>query len=198
MDQLSGGERTMAALALLFSIHSFRPAPFFVLDEVDAALDNSNVKKIRDYMQRRSRDFQCIVITLKDTFFEYADSLVGICKDVNSLSSRVLTLDLTQYDTGSPSGSDASSPHRNGPGEASNLAGERDSGLLEHESASAANSPGTGARRPQTISSEGSRENECNSKRKSVGGTWNRHLTSAHNNLFIVVKGCKDRETRYN
>lgn len=47
MDQLSGGEKTMAALALLFSVHSFRQAPFFVLDEVDAALDNVNVKKVR-------------------------------------------------------------------------------------------------------------------------------------------------------
>jgi structural maintenance of chromosome 1 len=47
IQQLSGGEKTMAALALLFSIHSFRQAPFFVLDEVDAALDNVNVKKVR-------------------------------------------------------------------------------------------------------------------------------------------------------
>ena len=41
MEQLSGGEKTVAALALLFAIHSFHPAPFFVMDEVDAALDNS-------------------------------------------------------------------------------------------------------------------------------------------------------------
>jgi structural maintenance of chromosome 1 len=46
MADLSGGEKTMAALALLFSIHSYRQAPFFVLDEVDAALDNVNVKKV--------------------------------------------------------------------------------------------------------------------------------------------------------
>jgi structural maintenance of chromosome 1 len=46
MDQLSGGEKTMAALALLFAIHSYRQAPFFVLDEVDAALDNVNVQKV--------------------------------------------------------------------------------------------------------------------------------------------------------
>ena len=97
MDQLSGGEKTMAALALLFSIHSYRQAPFFVLDEVDAALDNVNVKKICNYIRQRSRDFQCIVISLKDMFFEHADGLVGICRDVESLSSKVLTLDLRQY-----------------------------------------------------------------------------------------------------
>lgn len=82
MDQLSGGEKTMAALALLFSIHSFRQAPFFVLDEVDAALDNVNVKKICNYIKQRSHEFQCIVISLKDMFFEHADCLVGVCKDV--------------------------------------------------------------------------------------------------------------------
>jgi structural maintenance of chromosome 1 len=46
MEQLSGGEKTVAALALLFSIHSFRPAPFFVMDEVDAALDNGEWKRV--------------------------------------------------------------------------------------------------------------------------------------------------------
>ena len=83
MEQLSGGEKTMAALALLFSIHSFRQAPFFVLDEIDAALDNVNVKKICNYIKQRSREFQCIVISLKDSLFEHADSLVGVAKDVN-------------------------------------------------------------------------------------------------------------------
>jgi len=98
MEQLSGGEKTMAALALLFSIHSFRQAPFFVLDEVDAALDNVNVKKICNYIQQRSRDFQCIVISLKDMFFEHADSLVGVTKDVDQLSSKIYTLDLKAFD----------------------------------------------------------------------------------------------------
>jgi structural maintenance of chromosome 1 len=97
MEQLSGGEKTMAALALLFSIHSYRQAPFFVLDEVDAALDNVNVKKICNYIRQRSKDFQCVVISLKDIFFEHADCLVGICKDVDRLSSKILTLDLTSY-----------------------------------------------------------------------------------------------------
>uniref|UniRef100_A0A8B9S5X9 Structural maintenance of chromosomes protein 1A n=1 Tax=Apteryx owenii TaxID=8824 RepID=A0A8B9S5X9_APTOW len=48
MDNLSGGEKTVAALALLFAIHSYKPAPFFVLDEIDAALDNTNIGKQGD------------------------------------------------------------------------------------------------------------------------------------------------------
>uniref|UniRef100_A0A7S4EHS5 SMC hinge domain-containing protein n=1 Tax=Pseudo-nitzschia australis TaxID=44445 RepID=A0A7S4EHS5_9STRA len=99
MYQLSGGEKTVASLALLFAIHSFHPAPFFVMDEVDAALDNINLRKVCNYIQQRSQvDFQCIVISLKDMFYERSQSLVGICKDVGTNSSRTLTLDLTQYD----------------------------------------------------------------------------------------------------
>ena len=47
MSNLSGGEKTIAALALLFAIHSYQPAPFFVLDEIDAALDNTNIGKVK-------------------------------------------------------------------------------------------------------------------------------------------------------
>ena len=97
MDQLSGGEKTVAALALLFSIHSFRQAPFFVLDEVDAALDNVNVQKVCHYIRQSSKNFQCIVISLKDMFFEHADVLFGVCKDVPTISSRVLSLNLRDY-----------------------------------------------------------------------------------------------------
>jgi structural maintenance of chromosome 1 len=99
MEQLSGGEKTVAALALLFAIHSFHPAPFFVMDEVDAALDNINLRKVCNYIQRRSqKDFQCIVISLKDMFYENSQGLVGVHKDVGTNSSRTITLDLTKYD----------------------------------------------------------------------------------------------------
>lgn len=100
MEQLSGGEKTVAALSLLFAIHSFRPAPFFVMDEVDAALDNINLRKVCNYIKQRSQtDFQCIVISLKDMFYEHSQSLIGICKDLGTNSTRTLTLDLTKYDT---------------------------------------------------------------------------------------------------
>ncbi|KAJ7598927.1 condensin complex subunit SMC1 [Mycena floridula] len=99
MEQLSGGEKTVAALALLFAIHSYQPAPFFVLDEVDAALDNTNVAKVANYIRSQASDtFQFIVISLKGSLYERGSSLVGIFRDQEVNSSRTLTLDLTQYD----------------------------------------------------------------------------------------------------
>ena len=58
-----------------------------------------NLRKVCNYIPQRSQvDFQCIVISLKDMFYERSQSLVGICKDVGTNSSRTLTLDLTQFD----------------------------------------------------------------------------------------------------
>ncbi|KAM1764998.1 hypothetical protein ACFX11_004182 [Malus domestica] len=110
MEQLSGGEKTVAALALLFSIHSFRPSPFFILDEVDAALDNLNVAKVAGFIRSKSREgaranqddeggggFQSIVISLKDSFYDKADALVGVYRDCERSCSETLTFDLTKY-----------------------------------------------------------------------------------------------------
>mmetsp|Transcript_6549 Transcript_6549/g.14375 ORF Transcript_6549/g.14375 Transcript_6549/m.14375 type:complete len:1364 (+) Transcript_6549:280-4371(+) len=107
MEQLSGGEKTVAALALLFAIHSYRPAPFFVMDEVDAALDNVNVLKVCNYIKQRSDDFQCIVISLKDMFYERSQALIGICRDVGTNASQSLTLDLTKFDRNEESADDS-------------------------------------------------------------------------------------------
>lgn len=85
MDNLSGGEKTVAALALLFSIHSYQPAPFFVLDEIDAALDNTNINKVARYIINQTKEhFQCIVISLKEEFYTRADVLIGITAEVGS------------------------------------------------------------------------------------------------------------------
>ena len=106
MDQLSGGEKTMAALALIFAIHSYRSSPFFILDEVDAALDKTNVEKMAQFIRNGShgtnpgnegKPCQSIVISLKDYFFDKADSLVGVCRDIDQACSRVLTFDLEKY-----------------------------------------------------------------------------------------------------
>lgn len=110
MEQLSGGEKTVAALALLFSIHSFRPSPFFILDEVDAALDNLNVAKVAGFIRSKSCEgartvqdpeggcgFQSIVISLKDSFYDKAEALVGVYRDSDKGSSSTLTFDLTKY-----------------------------------------------------------------------------------------------------
>ncbi|XP_054718962.1 structural maintenance of chromosomes protein 1A-like [Uloborus diversus] len=100
MSNLSGGEKTVAALALLFSVHSYQPAPFFVLDEIDAALDNTNIGKVARFIREQTEtSFQCIVISLKEEFYGHADSLVGIVPDPGECTiSRVLTWDLTQYE----------------------------------------------------------------------------------------------------
>lgn len=98
MDLLSGGEKTMAALALLFAIHSFQPSPFFVLDEIDAALDNINVAKIANYIKHAARPgFQFILISLKNKLFENSDALVGIYREQRENSSKTVSLDLRKY-----------------------------------------------------------------------------------------------------
>ncbi|XP_053361921.1 structural maintenance of chromosomes protein 1B [Clarias gariepinus] len=99
MDNLSGGEKSIAALALVFAIHSFRPAPFFVLDEVDAALDNTNIGKVTSFIREQSRNnFQVIVISLKEEFYSRSDALLGVYSEFNDcMSSHLLSLDLTPY-----------------------------------------------------------------------------------------------------
>ncbi|XP_016374594.1 structural maintenance of chromosomes 1A, like [Sinocyclocheilus rhinocerous] len=104
MDNLSGGEKTVAALALLFAIHSYKPAPFFVLDEIDAALDNTNIGKVANYIKDQSvQNFQAIVISLKEEFYTKADSLIGVYPEQGDcVISKVLTFDLSQYPDANP------------------------------------------------------------------------------------------------
>jgi structural maintenance of chromosome 1 len=97
MELLSGGERTMAALALLFAINAVSPTPFFVLDEVDAALDIGNVVKLGNYLKAHSTHCQFIVVSLKEQLYHLADGLVGIYKDHEHQSSGTLTLDIRSY-----------------------------------------------------------------------------------------------------
>ncbi|KXL43517.1 hypothetical protein M433DRAFT_5544 [Acidomyces richmondensis BFW] len=98
MEHLSGGEKTMAALALLFAVHTFAPSPFFVLDEVDAALDHANTTQLAQYVQEHAGPgMQFVVISLKTGLFQNSETLVGIMRDQAVNSSRALTLDLRKY-----------------------------------------------------------------------------------------------------
>ncbi|TKA72713.1 hypothetical protein B0A55_05543 [Friedmanniomyces simplex] len=98
MEHLSGGEKTMAALALLFAVHTFAPSPFFVLDEVDAALDNANTRQLATYVREHAGPgMQFVVISLKTGLFQGSETLVGVMRDQGGNSSRAVTLDLRKY-----------------------------------------------------------------------------------------------------
>jgi structural maintenance of chromosome 1 len=96
----SGGERTLAALALLFALHQYQRPPFMILDEVDAALDAQNVHALVAYLKQA--DFQAIVISLKDALYGESEALVGVYKPHGTEASSVLTLDLEQYAPNDP------------------------------------------------------------------------------------------------
>lgn len=78
IDAMSGGEKTLTALAFLFAIQKFRPAPFYVLDEIDAALDKVNTLKITDFLRKHSEMAQFVVITHNDTTIQAADCVYGV------------------------------------------------------------------------------------------------------------------------
>jgi structural maintenance of chromosome 1 len=98
ISQLSGGEKSLAALALLFAIRAYRPTPLVILDEVDRALDNIGVQRlVRFLREEASLNFQCLIISHKLKLYSHADSLVGIYKDVPNDTSRVVSIDLSSY-----------------------------------------------------------------------------------------------------
>jgi len=92
LDVMSGGEKTMASLAFLFGILQHYSSPFYVLDEVDAALDKVNTKKIVNYIKKYSKKTQFIVISHDDMTISAADKVFGIAKQDGI--SRVFGIDL--------------------------------------------------------------------------------------------------------
>ena len=95
ISNLSGGEKTLSSLALVFALHYYKPTPLYVMDEIDAALDFKNVSIVANYVKERTKNAQFIIISLRfDSFaleglqclfsrsnmFELADRLVGIYK----------------------------------------------------------------------------------------------------------------------
>ncbi|EHP89579.1 chromosome segregation protein SMC [Methanotorris formicicus] len=88
LDVMSGGEKSLTALAFLFAIQELNPSPFYVLDEVDAALDTKNAALIGDMIKNASKTTQFIVISHREQMVSRADTLYGVCME-NGLSKIV-------------------------------------------------------------------------------------------------------------
>ena len=86
---LSGGEKALTAIAILFSILKLRPMPFCLLDEIEAALDDSNVERFAQYLKRFSKVTQFIVITHRKPTMELADALYGVTMEEKGVSRTV-------------------------------------------------------------------------------------------------------------
>ncbi len=97
MSSLSGGERALIAIALYFAILKVRPTPFCVMDEIEAALDESNVVRYARYMRRMSDKTQFIVITHRRGTMEEADVLYGVTMQEKGVS-RMLTINLNDVE----------------------------------------------------------------------------------------------------
>ena len=92
LDSMSGGEKSMTSLAFLFAILQHYASPFYVLDEVDAALDKANTKRVMSLVKRYSSSIQFIVISHSDTTIAEADKVYGVSME-NGIS-KVFGIDL--------------------------------------------------------------------------------------------------------
>jgi structural maintenance of chromosome 4 len=96
MSNLSGGEKTLSSLSLIFALHHYKPSPLYVMDEIDAALDFRNVSVIADYIKDRTKDSQFIIISLRNQMFENANELIGIYKTFDI--TKVVIFNPNAYD----------------------------------------------------------------------------------------------------
>lgn len=87
IQNLSGGEKTLSSLSLVFALHYFKPTPIYIMDEIDAALDFKNVSIVANYIKTRTKNAQFLIVSLRNYMFELADRLVGIYKTDNCTKS---------------------------------------------------------------------------------------------------------------
>jgi chromosome segregation protein len=89
MSLLSGGERSLAAVALLIAIFKARPSPFYVLDEVEAALDDANLGRLLEVIESLRKSSQLIIVTHQKRTMEIADALYGVSMRQDGMSAVV-------------------------------------------------------------------------------------------------------------
>ena len=95
INLLSGGEKALTAIAILFAILKLRPMPFCLLDEIEAALDEANVERFARYLHRFSDTTQFIVVTHRKPTMELADSLYGVTMQEKGVS-RIVSVKLSE------------------------------------------------------------------------------------------------------
>merc|ERR1719321_1374502 len=91
IQNLSGGEKTLSSLALVFALHYYKPTPLYFMDEIDAALDFRNVSIIANYIKERTKNAQFIIISLRNHMFELADRLMGVYKTNDQSKTITIT-----------------------------------------------------------------------------------------------------------
>jgi len=89
LSLLSGGEKALTAISLLFAILKVKPTPFCILDEIDAPLDEANVHRYVRFLKNFSKDTQFMIITHKKTTMEAADVLYGVTMQEQGISSLI-------------------------------------------------------------------------------------------------------------
>ncbi len=87
LEAMSGGEKSLTALSLLFAIQQYKPAPFYVLDEVDMFLDGVNVERVAKRIQKSANNAQFIVVSLRKPMIEAAKRTIGVAMQENNISS---------------------------------------------------------------------------------------------------------------
>lgn len=92
ISNLSGGEKTLSSLSLIFALHHYKPSPLYVMDEIDAALDFKNVSIVGNYIKERTKNTQFLIISLRNNMYELSDRLIGIYKTYNSTKSVAYSL----------------------------------------------------------------------------------------------------------
>ncbi|MDD2655017.1 MAG: AAA family ATPase, partial [Candidatus Omnitrophica bacterium] len=90
LNLLSGGEKTITALAFIFAIQESKMSPFYVMDEIDSALDKENSKRLAVLIEKYSSESQFIVISHNDTLIGSADRLIGVSMDAKSGESKIV------------------------------------------------------------------------------------------------------------